>query len=873
MSIWRQLHYGVRNLVRRTKHDQDIADEMQQYLDEATASLKDQGLSTEEAGRRARLQIGNLASEREQANSYGWEHVLRVLARDLRFAWRQLLKHPIFSATATITLALGIGANTAIFTVVHTVLLSPLPYSEPNSIAAVQTHWISKGRTSTRVTGPDGVDLRDKTKAFESFALYTYGTVGVQMRDHSAYSAVGFIDSGFEKVFRLQPVAGHLSNGTQQGVGYVSEQFARDNFGSVDAALGQALKIENEPVIIVAVLPTSFTFPGKSQVWQLTERNPANTSRTAFNYRAVARLRGGVGFSSAQAELDALSQQLRAAYPEEDRDKQFTLLPLQKALTGAVRPTLVLLCATVGLILLISCVNVTHLQLVRSMEQQRELAIRKALGSSRWQVMLPVILESLMLAVAGAIAGIAIAIPAVHLLVAIAPTQLPRAEAIHLNAWVLAFTFALSTLTALISAILPSLRASKTDPAEALKYDTSRGITHRKATLLRNGLIVAEVAASFVLVVGAGLLLHTMTNLMQRDMGYEPRQLLVVDSDTPANGKAESLGSVQQYREIFSQLQNLPGVSHVAGIMGLPTGNYGSNGQYQVVGGLQTDPANSPSALFSVASPGYFQAMNIPMARGRDFTWQDNYDNQYVAVISESLARQSFGNADPIGKQIRCGLDSDKWMTIVGVVRDVRQDSPAETPGPNLYMPMAQHPFFANQIHIVLRTKIKPLTLMQSVRQVILKRNPFIALQFTTMDEMMDKSVATERFRAALLSSFAIVGVLLAMLGIYGTMAYSVTQRTFEIGIRMTFGAEKQAILNNVLRNAAKLACYGIGIGATASFLLSRLLTSMLVEVKPLDPVSFAAAACLLVLTALAAAFAPGWKATSVNPMTTLRSN
>jgi predicted permease len=421
--------------------------------------------------------------------------------------------------------------------------------------------------------------------------------------------------------------------------------------------------------------------------------------------------------------------------------------------------------------------------------------------------------------------------------------------------------------------MLPALRAFKVDAAEALKHDASRGMSRHGATSLRDGLVIAEVAATFVLAMGAGLLLHTMMNLTARDMGYQTGQLLVVDADAPAHSKEDAQHVIRQFNQLFVELAGVPGVEHVAGIMGLPTGNYGSNGSYKTRGGLAADTGHESSSVFSVASPGYFQTMSIPIERGRDFNAQDTFENPFVAVISQSLATQSFGDADPVGKQIQCGLDSDKWMTIVGVVGDVRQESPAEKPGPALYMPMTQHPFYANQIHIVLRTGVKPLTLMNVVQEKILQTNPLIALRFTTMDAMVNKSMAAERFRAVLVSSFAGVGLLLAMLGVYGTMAYSVAQRSFEIGIRMAFGAEKRAILSRVMEHAAKLGLCGVAAGLALSLVLARLAAGMLVGVRPMDPASIAAAAALLMLTALAAAFAPGWKATRVDPMAALRGD
>lgn len=873
MSLWRQLKYGLRGLIHRPSRSRDITDEIDQYFEEATAAWVERGLSADEAKRRAQIEAGSMAAARDQASSYGWENAIAAFCADLRLTLRQLLKHPAFTATAILTLALGIGANTAIFTVVESVLLAPLPYSNAASICALDTHWTDSGHTSIRVTGPDGADVRDQARSFEAISLYNGGSLGVALSDHSTYTVVTWADANFARVFSIKPIAGRLYTEKEaHRAALVSEEFARDNYGGPQAAVGQILHIENEAVEITGVLPGWFDFPAHTQVWEAAPVNPESKSRTAFNYKAVGLLRPGVSLRSAQVELDGISRRLESAYPDANRSKLITLQALQNALTGEVRPTLMLLWATAGLILLIACVNVTHLELVRSLERQREIAIRKALGSSRWQVVQPVLIESLIVALVGAGAGVLLAFPVIRMLVAMAPKELPRASAIRLDGWVLIFTLGAAVLTAIFSSLLPALRSGSVDPAEALKHDASRGITKRKAASLRNGLIIAEVSATFVLAMGAGLLLHTMTNLMTRNMGYDTRQMLVVDADAPAHSTQDALRVVGQFNELFQQLETLPGIEHAAGIMGLPTGNYGSNGYYSTKGGLAVDLSHEAHADFSVASPGYFSAMEIPIERGRDFTADDTFESPFVAVISESLARRSFGSANPIGKQIQCGLDSDKWMTIIGVVGDVRQDSPAQLPGPTLYMPMTQHPFYANQIHIVLRTRVKPLTLMEAVQKAILSVNPLVALRFTTMDAMVNKSVATERFRAVLVSSFAGVGLLLAILGVYGTMAYSVAQQTFEIGVRMAFGAERSAILGTVLGHAAKLACWGIAVGLLLSLALARLVMSMLVGVRPMDPISLSAAASLLLLAALGAALVPSWKATHVDPMHTLRA-
>lgn len=800
---------------------------------------------------------------------------MKALLQELRYAARQLRKHPAFTLTAVLTLALGIGANTAIFTVVQSVLLAPLPYTDASRIMALDTYYTDKGHIHPRVTGPDAVDVRSQAHSLEAVSLYNEGFQGVQLRDHSVFTPVTVVDASFGRVFGLVPVAGRVFSGREIGRAVlVSERFARDQFGSAPAAVGQTVNFENQPLQITGVLPSSFDFPDKTQVWATYPFHPETEDRTSYNYKAVAKLRAGVSVDAARAELTALSQRLAAAYPDANKNKKMIVVPLREALTGEVRPMLVLLLAAVAMVLLIACVNVTHLILARSIDRQRELAVRTALGSSRWKLGQLVLAESLLISLIGGALGILLAVPALHALLAMAPADLPRAAAIHLNGWVLAFTLAISLLTTILSSLVPAQKAAKTDPAEALKMDSSRGITAKSASALRNSLVIAEVAATFLLAVGAALLLRTMMTLMDRDLGYQPGNLLVVDAEAPGVDLKSGQEIARKYDDIFAQLNALPGVESVAGIFGLPDFAIGSNGGYSVKG-VPTDNYHMPWSDFSVVTPGYFATMKIPLLRGRDFNASDEFDGQPVAIISESVAKQSFGNADPIGKQIQLGLDVEtmnKWITIIGVSGNVRQDSPASQPGPNIYMPMAQHPSRAPDINVVLRTNVPPLTLMNVVRAKIQQANPQIAMHFTTMDAMVGESIAAERFRSALLSAFAGVGLLLALLGVYGTMAYSVAQRTFEIGVRMAFGAEKSSVLRMILVHAGKLACWGIVLGLALSFGLTRLIASMLVGVRAVDPLSLTVATALLLITAAVAALAPAWRAAQVDPMVALRA-
>ena len=531
---------------------------------------------------------------------------------------------------------------------------------------------------------------------------------------------------------------------------------------------------------------------------------------------------------------------------------------------------LLLLMFSVGLVLLIACVNVTHLYLARAVERQRELAVRTALGSSRFRLGRMVLLESLLLSTAGAGLGILLAAPVLRLLVSAAPAGLPRAGEIHLNFWVFAFTAGVALIATVAASLVPARQAARVDPISALKQDSSRGMSSRHSFLLRNGLVIAEVAAAFVLTVGASLLARTMLHLQANDLGYSKTGLLIVDADAPAVTLDESLKATQNFDTIYADLKTIPGVKSVGGAMGLPTGKYGSNGYYSI-DGAATSEANGKQAIFSLASPGYFSTMEIALLKGRDFTAADSYKAPFVAIISESLARQSFPGQDPIGHQILCGLDQPKWMTIVGVVRDVRQDSPADLPGAALYMPLAQHPYMATQINIAIRTEVAPASLIDTVQARIRRVDPGIATRFMTMDAMVGDSVEMQRFRGVLVASFAGLGLLLAVLGVYGTVSYSVAQRTFEIGVRMTFGAERESILRMVLQQVLVLAAVGIAAGFAASLVAGRLIASMLSGVTPTDPVSLGAAIAVMLLAAICAALVPARAASRVEPMRALR--
>jgi putative ABC transport system permease protein len=792
---------------------------------------------------------------------------------DLAQAVRTLRKTPTFTAVATLTLALGIGTTTAIFSVVNGVLLAPLPYPDPHRIVTLQTRPKQTGRLTPRLTGGDLVDIRFLTQAFEALSSYQGGEINVQLGDRAEFTGTYLVDPDFFQVFRAKPADGRLLEpGDQDRAAVVAQAFAQRNFGSGRAALGQTLRIDNRAYEIAGVLPPGFQFPRGAEVWIPAPPTPTNLDRTAYNYPTIARIQPGVPLDTAQAQLDTLGAQLATAFPDSNRAKTFTALPLQEQMVGQVRSTLWFLMGAVGLVLLISCANVANLLLARATTRSREMAVRAALGAGRGRLIRQLLAETAVLALLGGALGLLLAHGGIDLLVRLAPDNLPRLGEIRLNRPVLAFAALASTLAGLLFGLLPAWQASRVDLNQALKQGNAQGTAAGGEGQLRNTLVVAEISLSFVLAIGAGLLFRSFEALSAVPLGFSSNGILVMYASAPARGLAEHLQAARFFQGLYADLAALPGVRSVAGAMGLPAGGYGSNGAYAVEGRHIFAPGqNLPDAGFRLASPGYFATLGIPLLRGREFTTRDRYDAPFVAVVSESLAKQSFPNEDPIGRRLRCGLDSPNWMTVVGVVGDVRQQSPASAPGPELYMPLEQHPYYANEVQVALRTAVDPGTLVAAVRQKVHDRNPEVATRFTTLETMVANSIATPRFRTFLVAVFAGLALSLAMAGVYGLMTYVVSQRTAELGIRMALGASPADLLRLILGRAALLAAVGLGLGLALSAAAHRLLAGLLFGLKPTDALTYATVLVAIGLVTLAAAAAPAWRATRIDPVRALR--
>ncbi len=801
---------------------------------------------------------------------------MAVVLQDLRYAVRSLFRQPAFALLAIGTLALGIGANAAIFSAVNAVLLRPLDYHRPDRIVALTTQWQKTGRRGT-VSGPDFQDWHDGTSSFAAMAAYADDETSVNVGGKAEYGTVTLVGPEFFDVFGVEPALGrtvgpHGSNDDATSVVIGHDLWMRRFNGAADA-IGRTISFEQRAMTIVGVMPPGFGFPGHTDVWYLPTESPASTSRSAHNYLVVARLKDDAGLAHAQADLSTVAARLAAQYPSSNVGKGAAVVPLREQLVGDSRPTLLLLLGTVGLVLLIACANVANLLMARATGRTSELAVRAALGAGRRRIVAQLMTESLLLAAVSAGAGLLLARWGVAAFVALAPEGLPRAAEIGIDGRVLAFTLAASIAASLLFGVVPAVQASRVDLNLSLRQG-GRG-TSGGGSRLRNALVVAEIALAVALVVGASLLVRSFVALSRVELGFSTDRVLVVRTTVPSHDVGGARRATAIYASLLPRLAAIPGVTSVAGVRGLPGGALHSNGGYWLEGGLGPDVlgVTAPQAVFTVVTPDYFRTMTIPIAAGRDFSSRDEFEAPLVAIVNQALARQAFPGGDPIGRRIMCGLDTPRFMTIVGVVGNVREYDPSLAPRPELYMPYEQHPSYGSALTLVARASVEPMTVANAFRDTIRAADPDIPMRATTMTETMSSSVATPRFRTLLVGTFAALALLLAMAGVYGVMAYAVSRRTAEIGVRMAMGAASIDILRLVMGQGLRLALAGIAMGAALAYGLAQLLRGMLFAVAPADPFVFIGVPLALIATAAAATAIPALRAARVDPMQALRAD
>jgi predicted permease len=800
-----------------------------------------------------------------------------------------LAKNLGFTAVAVLTLALGIGASTAIFSVVYGVLLRPLPYPKPDQI--VELREVNAEGGGMNFTDPNFEDLRSQNHSLQGVAEYGAWLASVSGGSEPTRSKVASISHDFFPLMEVGPVLGRGFAEEEQRFGaapvaLVSYAYWRQYLGGATDLSRMKLTIENRSCSIVGVLPPGFRFPFDSDLWvprELWERLP---SRTAHNWHVVARLRAGVPLAQARAELSGIAQRLKQQYGQDTDMTAVAVSPLRNALTSDIRPALLVLLGAVGFLLLVACANVVNLLLAQAAARERELAVRSALGAGRSRLVRQFLTEALLLSVAGGALGVMAALWGVDALVWMAPSSLPRLQDVAISLPVLSFTFALSVAVAAGLGIFTALSATSQDLQVAL---VERGQGHSgtlRGHRLSRVIVAAQIAITLVLLAGAGLLGRSLLRVLALDPGFRTEHVLTMDLAMPfAEKDAEKIHRVAFLSELFSRLHAIPGVQEVGGVNGLPLTTGLADGTYILMNPQEKTPrmedldqlfhdsTRTGDADYCVASEGYFRALGIPLRHGRLFDQRDTMDAPHVALISESLAREKWPNMDPLGRTIEFGnMDGDlRFLTVVGVVGDIREDSLERRPRPTIYVNYRQRPQTTYRFTVVLRTAAVPTAVSSAAREIVRNLDPNVPPSFSTFTEVFSASLKTRRFNLTLVGVFAATALLLAVAGIYGVMAYSVARRTHEIGVRMALGAAAPDVLRLVLSHGMLTTVVGVAIGIAGSLLLTRAMQSLLFGVSATDPITIVGVALLLGSAALLACYIPARRATRVDPMVALR--
>jgi putative ABC transport system permease protein len=804
---------------------------------------------------------------------------MEKLVQDLRYAFRSLYREPVFALTAVLTLALGIGATTAIFSVVNTVMLRPLPFEEPERLVSVQNFWTERGVRSPNISAPDFYDWRTQSTSFEALGYWAGAETSVTIDGTADYAYAAIVTPGFLDAFRARTSIGRMLTDEEQRPGgplaaLITDEYWKRQFNADPSAIGTTIKFDEQQFTIVGVLRPGIRYPARVDIYFPAWIEQEVAERSAHNYRVIGRLRDGVSLEQAQSEMDGIARRLEQAYPTSNRGKLASVVPLQEVIVGNMRQTLLVLFGAVGVVLLIACANVANLLLARSSNRAREMVVRAAVGAGRGRLVRQLLTESFVLAACAALLGTWMARIGTGALIRLAPDTFPRLGEVQVDLAALGFALTLALGASVLFGLAPALQISRVQLADGLRQGGKGWSTGARSGTARSAFVVAEVALAVVLVVGAGLLARSLVALTSVDMGFDAERLLVLRTVVPVRSLQDAPRATAFYRELLEDVRSTPGVTTAAAVTSLPT-QVRSNGGYWIEGGPTIDETgvSAPQALFTVVTPDYFRTLRVPIRRGRDFTDGDRLGAPMVAIINESLARQAFPGQDPIGRRIQCGLDSLEFMTIVGVVADVRTAGPAQPAMPELFMPYEQHPGPAAALNLVVRTESdNPLSLTETIRRKIASRNPDVPVKATTMDATLENAAATYRFRTYLLVLFASVALLLAVAGIYGVMSYTVSQRTPELGVRIALGATPGDIFGLVVGQGAWLAAIGIVIGGALSLIAGRLLEGLLFGVTARDPWSLAGVTVVVLIASLAACYLPGRRAVRVDPMVALRA-
>jgi putative ABC transport system permease protein len=877
--------YRLRALFQRKSVEAELDEELRAHLEHQVEKYIQSGLSVEEARRRARLQFGGWDQVKEECRDARGVTFIETTLQDVRFGLRKLARSRGFTTVAVVTLALGIGANTLIFSVVNAAILHPLPFRDA---ARLVTQWATS--PTIGYSGPgaftdrDYMEWRDQNRVFSDVAAFRGQPTNLTGEGEPLRLTGTSISASLLRVLEVNPALGRAFAPEEETAGHnrvalLSDRLWRSRFGSDPSVLGKTIKLDGEIYTVIGVMPAGFGFPNEADLW-----TPLTLESEAHNatLQIVARLKPSVSLERARSEV-ALIGERRPAKPG-DWEWHTTLVPLSQAVASELRTPLIVLFAAVGLVLLIACANVANLFLARATTRQGEIAVRRALGASRSRVIRQMLTESVMVSAFGAGLGLLLAALGKGF-VAKAASLLPRSlgspsAAAHiasagLDFWVLGFTLMISVLTAVLFGLTPAVWASRGELTSSLKEEGRSSTTRRRRGYVRDGIVVAEVALAVILLVGAGLLIRSFLHLMNVDPGFDPRNVLTLNISLPDSRYESAQPMIAFEQQALERLNALPGVKSAGGVFGLPLSNRGVGGDFTVEGQPEPTPGTQPFIAAKVVIGGdYFKAIGIPLLRGRYFDEHDSESAPHVVIVSQSLAQHFWPLEEAIGKRLKPGFSNDAWCTVVGVVGDTKQYSLGETPSPSMYLPYVQAPvpFLMQDITFVLRAGADPLSMVAAARRAVQAVDPDLPVfDVTTMDQLVYRSASAPRFNAALLAIFAALALVLATVGIYGVMSYTVLQRMHEFGVRMALGAQEGDLLQQVFRQGMLLAVGGITTGVAGAWVLTRFISSLLFGVRPTDPLTFVLIPLLLAAVALVACLLPARRATKVDPVAALR--
>jgi predicted permease len=871
----------------------DLDDEIRFHLDMLTAEKIRAGMPPQEAQRAARIELGGIEQVKEQVREARLGNWLQSVLSDCRYALRQLRKSPGFTAVAVLTLALGIGVTTAIFSVVYGVLLRPLPYSDPDRIMAV-FEVTSEGRPS-RLADPNFDDFRDQNRSFQAIAKYNENVSSVSGASQPTRTTVAGVTPGFLRVFRVQPILGRDfdANDAKKGAGptvLVSHEYWKQYLGSPRDLSQSHLKIDGAVCSVIGVLPAGFRFPADADLWVPADLDGENTSRTSHNYNAVGRLRDGVPAWQANRDISAIARRIHATSSEQGNYllKDGLVIPLQDSITGKARPALLVLLGAVGFLLLVACANVGNLLLAQVSVRARELSVRSALGAARGRLVRQFLTEAFVLALVGGGLGVLGALAGVEGLVALAPANLPRLDTVSVSVPVLAFALLLSTAVAAGLGAFTAARATSGDLREGLMEGGRSQAGSQGSQRLGRVIVAAQIAITLVLVVGAGLFGRSLVKVLEVNPGFRVDGIVTMDVALPwlEDPKAKA-GQAHFFSRLIDRLGQIPGVRQVGAASGLPMNDDGGlpDGNFllmtqeempktmqELLGGLFGQKERIGNADFCVATSDFFQVLGIPLIRGRIFDDRDGADAPHVAVISQSLARSRWPGQDPVGHTIEFGnMDGDfRLLTIVGIVGDTHVYGLDRPPRPTVYVNLFQRP--RSTMSLTMLSDGDTGSIASAAREILQELDPEIPARFRTLADVYSASLGSRRFNVILIGFFGITALLLATTGVFGVMAYAVSRRTREIGVRIALGAAAGDVLRMIVGQGLRPIFIGVGIGIAGALALTRTVESLLFGVTATDPLTFGGVTLLLVAAALLACYVPARRVTKVDPVVALRN-